>query len=605
MAEFGIRATELANPQGAGSAPIAPVEQPSFQGVDLSGLGNLFKGIGKDKEDKPWMALRNDYAKKLTGIQEAALSGGIDERRAYNQMKLLTVQYQRQGADYGTDYTKSISDTFTQLRLGTGIEELQDINKADTKTQVDAAEGLRKAGVFVAPLAEQTQQDRDFITRTNTELNNLQRIADETQKALDIRNKATAEDRATQEFAWKQQDMRLKQNAQHAVSNLKSDHLAEIPNAISEIRKRGGTPEEQRLVFERHMAGLSNVAGNILTADPASLKSYQDTLQGLVSLGRDMFDPTKELKQLEGELKRRITVSQLTMTEDPTILRAAGVDKLLANSPAATMATANAANKILMNDLKMGTTSGHIPTIVSNDQAAQRQTYKTVASTIANVTAGRSQDPAGDMDAAGKMASSTMKTMGMLNSSSNVSLELTKDFIASPEFGELIKAGKFDVDAANQARPVYQDLYMSAFGEQFFKSLGQTIGDVNYVDGKPDPGNATLGRIMDLEMTADGSVKAVKKISPDLKISASPMYIDRQIRAAQQLADGLTKAVKASAHLDGRTDYTKYWEENKHYLVRGVFPPPEHVEKLKSQGYIGTGSALNPANYRKPDGTGE
>lgn len=605
MAEFGVRATELSNPQGAGSAPIAPVQQPSFQGVDLSGLGNLFSGIGKADKSKPWMALRNDYAKKLTGIQEAALSGGIDERRAYNQMKLLTVQYQRQGADFGTEYTKSISDTFTQLRLGTGIEELQDINKADTKSQVDAAEGLRKAGVFVPPLAEQNASDRDFIVRQETQLNNLNRIADDTQKALDARNKASAEDRATQEFNWKQHDMRLKTDAQNAVNGMKNDALGYLPTLIENIKKRGGTPQEQSMLFERSIAGMTNAASGVLAGDPASLKSYQDSLQGLVSLGRDMFDPSKNLKQLEDELKRRITVSQLTMTEDPTILRAAGVDKLLANSPAATMATAQAANRILMNDLKMGTTSGHIPTIVSNDQAAQRQTYKTVASTIANVTAGRSQDPAGDMDAAGKMASSTMKTMGMLNSSSNVSLELTKDFIASPEFGELIKAGKFDVDAANQARPVYQDLYMSAFGEQFFKSIGQTIGDVNYVNGKPDPGNATLGRIMDLEMTADGSVKAVKKISPDLKISASPMYIDRQIRAAQQLADGLTKAVKASAHLDGRTDYTKYWEENKHYLVRGVFPPPEHVEKLKAQGYIGTGSALNPANYRKPDGTGE
>lgn len=605
MAEFGVRATELANPQGAGSAPIAPVQQPSVGAVDLSGLGNLFTGlVNKKTDEKPWMNMRNDYAKKATAIQEAVLTGQVDERRGYNQLKMLTTQYQRQGADFGSDYTKSIADTFTQLRLGTGIEELQDINKTDTKATVDSAEALRKAGVYIPPLAEQTQADKDFIVRQNAQLNNLNRIAEESQTAIDNRNKQNAADRSAQEFQWKQQDMQRQRDAQYALSNMKSDALGFIPNLISSLQKRGGTPQEKQQLFEQSIAGMTSLASNVLIADPGSLRNYQESLQGMIQLGRDMFDPSKDLKQLEDELKRRITTEQLMMTDDPTVLKASAVDKLLANSPAATMATAQAASRVLMDDLKKGTTANVVPSIVTNDQNTQRQTFRTIGTTISNAVSGRSGDPQADLNAAGKMASSTMKTVGMLNANSQVSLELTKDFIASSEFGELIKQGKFDPDAADQARPVFQSLYMEAFAERFKKDIVQPIGDVNYVNGKPDPAGATLGRIMDFKVNPDGSVKAVKLIDPELRITASPIYIDRQIREAQKMAQGLSQVLKASAHLDGRTDYSTYWEEYKPYLVPGLYPPPEFIERLKSEkGYIGTGSVLNPANYRKQNGT--
>lgn len=606
MAEFGIRATELAQPQGAGSAPIAPVQQPSFQGVDLSGLGNLFTGIGKATKEKPWMAQRNEYTKKASGILEAQATGHFGEREAYNRLKVLTTQYQRAGADFGAEYTKSIADTFTQLRLGTGLEEIQEINKSDAKTVVDAADGLRKAGVYIPPLGEQTSSDRDFIVRQSAQLANLEKIAEDSQKALDVRNKANAADRATQEFTWKQEDMQRTRAAQFAVVQMKDDALGQIPNIIQNIKKRGGTPEEQKMMFEQSIAGFTSLAGNILAGDPTSLKNYTDSMAGMIALGRDMFDPTKDLRQTEDALKLRITTEQLMLTDNPQLLKAAAIDKLLPNTPAATMAAGQAASRALMNDLRMGGTSGHVPSIVANDQTTQRQTFTTLTNSIRQATSGRNPDSPAIMDAAAKQASSVMKTMGMVNANSNVSLELTKDFIGSPEFGELIKAGKYDQDAADQARPVFQNLYMEAFGEQFKRDIVNPIGDVNYTNGKPDPNNATLGRIIEFKVDPDGSVKAVKSISPDLKITASPLYIDRQIREAQKMAQGLSKVLKASAHLDGRTDYSAYWEEQKPWLAPGMYPPPSVVERLKKEkGYNGTGNALNPINYRKPDGNTE
>lgn len=602
MAEFGVKATELQDPQARGSAPISPVQEPASS-WSIGDVRGLFTNIAKSSDEKPWSKEVNDYYKKANAIQQGVLTGQFSERQGYNKIKMLTTEYGLRVADYGIEAQKALNDSFGYIRTGgTGLGETIEATSQDTKRAFSAADALTKAGVYVPPVSEQSQSDKDFLVRTEAHLASLERTAKESQEAITFRNTVDAANRASQEFQWKLTDRARQEDARNAVNGLKRDSISYIPQMLDNILKGEGTPQEKQMRFEQSMAGLNNVASNVLMADPTSLKVYQETINQLTTLGREMLDPTKDTKKLQDELQRRILTAQLDMTNAAPVLKVAALDQLIPNSPAITMAAGQQAQRILVDDLNKAVTSNVVPSVVANDVPTQKSTFQTIQSTISRVTSGASMNPQADMDAAAKAADATLKTLGMVNANSNVTLEYVKDFIASPEYGELIKAGKYNPDIADQARPAFQDLYVSAFGEKFFTDIGKQIGDVNYVDGKPSPDNATLGKIVDLEVTSDGKIKAVKKIDPSLKITASTVYIDRQIRDAQKMADGLTKVVRAAAHLDGRTDYAKYWEENKHFLARGIFPPPEFIEQLKAKGYSGTGSALNPANYNKQNG---
>lgn len=603
MAEFGIKATELADPQGRGSAPIAPVQEPASN-WSLPNLGGLFTGLtGKEK---PWSSTINEYYKKANAIQETILTGDTDPRRGYNQLKMLTSQYNLKVADFGPEAHKAMSDSFKMIQSGgVGLDEVQEINKADAQRTIDATSSLQKMGVYVPPVAEQSQAERDFIVRQEAHINNLTRIGEQTQKDIAFRNSVDAASRATQEFTWKMQDRARSEDARNSLSAMKRDAIGYIPTLIESINNRSDLDMAgKQILFEQSMLGLSRTASEQLGGDPATFQDYNRSIEELTKIGRGLFDTTGDNSKLKNELERRILTEQLRMTDNQPVLRSAAIDRLMPNSPAIQMLTAQASSRILQDDIHKAISASVVPSIVANDIPTQKATFQTIQGTINRFKSGESDNPQADLDAAAKAASSTLKTMGMVNTNSNVTLEYTKDFLASTEYAELIKNGKYDPDAAAQAQPVFQDLYVAAFGEQFFNKIGQPIGDINYKDGKPDPNGATLGRIMDFDVSADGTIKAVKKIAPDMKVTASNLYIDRQIREAQKMADGLTKVVRASAHLEGRTDYAKYWEENKHYLARGIYPPPEYIEKLKAQGYIGTGSALNPANYARNNQTG-
>ena len=615
MSDFGVQATSLSEPQGAGSSPIAPVQQPGFQGVDVGGFGGLFAGLrGKGKAEEPWMAMRNEYAKKLSGIQEAELTGAIDSRRALNKMKQLTVEYQARGSDFGVKFNQSIADTYNALKTGTNIEDIQEVNKADAKRSVDAASELQKVGVYVPPMAEQSPADRDFIVRQESHINKLNATAADSQKAIEWQQKVAAGDRAGQEFQWKQGDEARKRDARTALSGMQTDALGYLPQLLDNIRKKGGTPQEQQMAWEQSIAGLQSAASNVLIGDAASLRNYQDTLQPLMEMGRKLLDPADDVKEMEDALKKRILTEQLRLTTDPSLVRVTALDRLMPNSPAVTMAASQAAQRAVMDDLTRSVTAGIVPSMLVNDQPTQKLTFQTITDTVNTAVGGKSTDANADFDAAGKAANSVLTTMGMINTSSNTSLAPAMKFISSPALESLVKQGKISGEAAGKARDVFQQLYLTAVGERFDKAMGAPVG-YNPVGegGKTNPNAANLGRIIDFEVGVDGSVKAVKKISPNLKINGSnvagvdapvsTLYIDRTVREAQKIADGITEVVRAATLLDLRTDYQQYWEENKHLLLKGVYPPPEYIEEFKKKGYIGTGSALNPANYRKPDAT--
>ncbi len=601
MAEFGIKATDLQDPQGQGSNPQAPVQEPS-SAWSLPSLGGLFEGLGKSA-GKPYTSTINEYYKKAVGIQQAVTTGGINERQGYNQIKMLTQEYGLKVADFGPEAHKALQDSFSYIKTGgMGLDDAIEANTADRKVVYDVTGDLVKRGVAVNPVATQSQSERELTVSMAANLNNLDRIAQQTRESIQFQNSVAAADRERQKFKWESENQARQEDSRNALTALKRDGLNMVPIIIENINKMPGTQQDKALAFEKSMAGLTGLASSTLMNDPASLKSYNDSLQGLLEVGRGMFKDGADLKTMETEMQRRLTAAKLSLTDNPAILKSAALDALLPNTPSITMLASTASLEAVKADLMRGTSANIVPSVLANDVPTQKATFQTIKDTIKHSQSGTSFNAEKDLNAAGTMASSVLKTVGSVTANSGVTLEYAKDFISSPEYASLIKAGKFDADAADAARPVFQDLYVSAFGEQFFKSIGSQIGDVNYINGKPDPNNPTLGRIIDFEVDKDGKVKAVKKLDPEMKITASQLYIDRQVREAQKLADGMTKVVRASAHLDGRTDYATYWEENKHFLARGVFPPPEFVDQLKARGYKGTGSALNPANYTKSNG---
>ena len=74
MAEFGVQATELSAPQGAG----ANVVKPATASVDLSGIGSIFSAMGslaKISADKERQAVIKEYTNDRDKYAQAVEAG--------------------------------------------------------------------------------------------------------------------------------------------------------------------------------------------------------------------------------------------------------------------------------------------------------------------------------------------------------------------------------------------------------------------------------------------------------------------------------------------------------------------------------------------------
>jgi hypothetical protein len=78
-------------------------------------------------------------------------------------------------------------------------------------------------------------------------------------------------------------------------------------------------------------------------------------------------------------------------------------------------------------------------------------------------------------------------------------------------------------------------------------------------------------------------------------------HADR-LKQLQLAEDGLNNILRMNAHMDGTTDYTKYWEDNKSKLLPGVFGEGLKVGTIKNGYQYNGGDARDPRNYTKVGG---
>ena len=342
-------------------------------------------------------------------------------------------------------------------------------------------------------------------------------------------------------------------------------------------------------------------AWEMLKDSPDTYNTYVQHLDSISKLGRELLDPTKKTAALEDEYKRLITQAKIAfVTANPANLRAAGVSAVFPTTPATSLGAGVAAMNYMQQDLM--SLGKPLPSVVTGNTQGQQVTFKATTDTINRAMTGKESNPQKALTDAAQVAASTVKAVGTFQAGSQNSMAQAVDFLASPEYGHLVKQKMFDQNDSNIALGRFSDLYLPAVATEIRKVASAPVGDTRYEGGKPAVGNANLYNLIDFTVDDAGKITVVKKIDPEYRkgITASDVYIDRMVREANSaLGKELTNTLRAGAHLEGRTDYKKYYEETAPALLRGFLAPQgQALEKYKANGYLGTGNLNNPANWR-------
>lgn len=601
MAEFGVNATSLSAPQGAGTDPVAAVQEKT-SGLGLSPIiGDVVsifsKGLAnsaKDDAEKRKNAIVGEYINNEKVYTDAMTTGqwnssqvSVASRANYNKML----------AAY-PEYVQDITQARAAVYGGTETGEAQKKQEAEQKLKDSNIQAASNMGyVFypnMSPAAEAAQLDAWSAAR---------RIEIQTQKDTAAASEARAqagEKRAGATFQMTADDYVAKENAVAGAREIASKNFDSIISTTDDLKKQmaAGMPYEQALMLHngnisRINAGLLSIAGKNPEMAAPWIKLFGDIDANI----KEQLDPkpktANERKMLEDRYNILVTTSKIAAVEkNPALLKAVTASNLFQGESMVTMANAPAVSEWLLSasgvDPKLGTPAQ----LVGKDD---KQLFSSAASAIQRLQSGSipaDQLPKATQEATNVVNTLLKQTEGASGEMNPQALKEASRFFSSTAFGKMALAGQVDKQTAANAQHVFQVQYEPAV-KQAITSRLDDLGVSGVVDIKTVGGNVVFQK-----KVVEDKRTYMQQLTGAFNIDAGMTGINRtaQVAGVKEAEAGLNQLIRLHAHLEGTTDYAKYWEDHKHQLMPSVFPDPA---KLKP-GQIVDGRKYIGGNYRDP-----
>lgn len=611
MAEFGVRATELSAPQGAGSQPIRPVQGPAGFSPDLGPASSLFQGlVDRTKQADPWSGALDGFTKRNALIKQAQDTGGLTAADAKVQRNKLVTEFQVVGADsgWGIEYQKQLSQLVGYTATGTGAADADALVNKQREEEQALFMDAQKQGLFQDVTnfndLDDTAKKRLLSAQQSVRFAeaNAKRAAEERAELRAI----NAEGRASTAADREAQEAQLKKDAINSLGPMFKDSYDLIDSQLTHLMKAPGLDDAQKKQsFMGAIATMRSQAYTMLKGDQTAYQNYNANLSDMEKMGLELLDPAKRTEAMESEYKRRLAAAKLAITDDPSAAKAAGFAAIFPNSPELQIKIGQIGMRAFQQDILAGEKQKPLPSVVTGDIPTQRAVFGSAREAVKSSMDGTTPGAQEKFNAGASTFASTVKAISTFRAGQDNTMEYSLEAIASPEYGIVVNKKVFNQRDSIEALQTISDVYLPSFTDQMRKALEAPMGDTRYVDGKPAVDNASLMQLIDFQVSSDGQIRIVKNISPELRkgITASDVYLDTQIRNVQRtLEPRINQLIRAGAHLEGTTDYKSFFERNAPSMLRGFYVPEQYLEELKAEGYSGTGNVNNPANWKGNSG---
>lgn len=590
MADFSENATQLSAPQGAGSAPIAPVQSNILgNGVSdvISNTLSIFaKGMGLETKDKGKDAQNtvvNSYSSRLASVNSALESGQISPTEASARQRTLHSQYLASYGQYADDFEK-VRSTFSK---GTSLGVAEDQEKAAIASWNKARDAAIGDGFpITGNMDKRTQETLVSLhqqqVRTNAELKAL--YASNEEKRASGRYDREIVDRETRD-----KELSLVTNAADNALTTSETLLQSMVNRM----KAGGNSQELALEWASWM---SRVDGQIQAAagtNPQLASGYRTVFDSLRTQGNKMFEPGADTNALENEFKKVMLQTKLQLVTDPQFRTVVASSQLLgSNAELALKATpivSQAISKVIGAD-----PSGRAPNVIGDPQL-EKPVMQFLKSSLDQYSAGKFKD---GEKAKTELSTGIRTTLRQAAEAINregfkaSDLKAAADLIASPSYGKFVAENPIDPATNALADQVFSQFYEKNVVQGVNQKLNETF---NFSTIVKVPGGDTVTqqtRSLDIsnvnvQFTGTSVVFGLKALPAD---PADRSFAMRKMEETKPYQDALGRMVRIRAHMAGSTNYEKYWEDNKHMFLPKMFSKYKNLEigqRVGNRIYIG------------------
>lgn len=573
MADFSVNATQLSAPQGAGAVPVAPVQQQYISsGIAeaVSNLGDIFaKGLSnkrKEEADARKKSIVNGYVSAETAINNAVASGQMSAQEAAARSRANANKYYAGYSDLIPEFEaagKALRGFTEKGEVEAELQTEKDIFKADINQ-------ARERGFIFTPGMSRAAADAQ-IRAAKTSIS--------AEREMEQLYKKNAEQRAqgTYDAGVAQREARdVSTRLINAIAGDNLEAFQQLGSSLAADVKSGKITydEAQRLMAQRY----SNIASAIQAGagvNPELAAPYRSIFEDMNKLYITAMDPKQTVDNLDNQVKLLINKQKLIAVSNPQLAAGVALSQLFGQS-----ADIILANGALLTNAARNMIEGQADTPIVGNPNLEKDGFRLAKDGLTKLQKNSYPD---NVTAKGEIRSyvnGLLGQMGDMLGKGNVppaKLKESAAFVASPEYAYAVTNGVVDAQSAQVAKQVFQLNYEPTIIRGVQQKLTGFLDEqavFNRNEKRNEP--VELTNVLNIKFTGSGVIFEPVR-DPSLTASQNASQAAK-VKDLQQVQTAINQVIHMGAHLEGSTDYKKYWEENKHVYFPDTFPNPDELK---------------------------
>lgn len=591
MADFGIESTSLSAPQGAGSTPVAPVQQaPDSRNLPIDGFGSLIGSFFKDKakSTSPIIAELND---KLNIISQGVDAGTISASRAQAERNIATTA--ALGAAGGNleiaKGIKSLVETYTGI---TSLEDAAEQRKYERQYDQQVITGLRDAGFTVAnnPSPQLMQTYHEMYQRSKTAEVEFKQKMDN----LNYASNSYKFDRETEQYS-----------KQQAVNSFVTSNLPSATDVIyqtamdmrSKIGVDGFTFQNATTEIDNSVNFFNNQLLQLYPDSPEYVSQVTSYIKNWGERVKEGISPQGNLDALDAQLKEMKIKDQLVLMSNGNIRAGMAIDSASPDNPIIKQSLGaemvNILGPLAMTfspDASMSMGNVNLKPAVE-----KKQVYGFAKESIKSVQRVLSGSPdtiqAGSQEARDNLVNNLLIQGGQmgLNPDGFKAADAMDfvNFLASEEFALWHKTGTVNPQAREAAQDMFDSVMLRKVQQPIVNTLNEKLRSTRLANADESSffgsgfGLVKLPEMSNMDLFKvdfDGSVvrfvpRSNEELGIDPKVDFRGNIPKQTVDQMNKQAIVLNTLIRAGANLSGATSTSAYWEANKQNILPYYYPP--------------------------------
>lgn len=596
MADFSANTASLQPAQSVGGPVVAPkIAMPAQDfGSAFSALsGMIGKGVDSylnSEMVKTKNAILGNISQEQASINNAVASGQMSPQEAHTRSMAA---YNKHLAAY-PQLASEITGLNAAFKATTETGDTDKIvqNRMDEQQKIRTEENSQaiSQGYHISPDMSDAQRGA-IISASQAAVQARTQLKDQ-QAQFDF-------DKSRQTWSQDQEDRQRKFGAISMIADLAGKNLdafdATLASLQADVKANKRSPEEAASILQSQFGQISGTiqAAAGVNADLAS--PYRSLFESKYQLGLKLLDPKSNTDALQREYNDGVTRQKLMLfNTDPVIQKTVAASQMLgSNNPILAalvpQATTHAFASIINSPTSNGTTSTFVQPVVGNPQV-EKDTLTALKYGIDQMRGGKYADKmAANVEGSNAVNNLLIQTGQLMNQGVDASrLKGMADFFASSQYAYMMQNGHID-QAANQAakqtfQKIYEPAVVQAVGNRMADSVpGTDLKAVNAVDAS---------------FTAAGVQFTPRKGLSAEDTQATQAYINQNLKSSTM---GMNTALRVGSHMEGSTDYQKYWNDNKYILMPQLYPV-KPGQTINGMQWSGDGDWRDPSTWKRANG---